>query len=250
MKRKNNDLKKVFYIYGGILLILFLTCITVYSMYTKKLKEATKQSLLATEKMENIVPNNAIEEVSMQISKGIQEAMEEAKKEKSNNLVENNIQETVEIPTVEENAEASAPVQEEIKPLEFMYPVEGEVVKEFAGENLIFSETLQEWVTHNGIDIKAERTTVVKSVEEGKVTAIKNDPRYGITIIVEHREGYKSIYSNLLTAEFVTEGENVIKGQTLGTVGNSAVFEIADEPHLHFELQKDEEYIDPTTQLK
>ena len=131
-----------------------------------------------------------------------------------------------------------------------MYPVEGEILKEFATEKLVFSETLQEWITHNGIDIKAARTSVVKAVEEGTVSAIKNDPRYGLTVIIEHRDGYKSIYSNLLTSEFVKEGDNVTKGQSLGTVGNSAIFEIADEPHLHFELLQNEEYLDPTMYLK
>ena len=79
MKRKNNGLKKVLYIYGGIFLLLVITCITVYSIYNKKLAEATKQSLLATEKIENIVPNDVIEDVSLQLSKGIQEALEQRK---------------------------------------------------------------------------------------------------------------------------------------------------------------------------
>lgn len=249
MKRKNNGLKKILYIYGGILLLLFVTCITVYSIYNKKLEEATKQSLLATEKMENLVPNNLTADVSLQISQGIQEALEESRQGTLTKIEENKIEETTaEANTAEETVEPE-PIQE-VKPLEFMYPVDGAIGKEFATEKLVFSETLQEWITHNGIDIKAERTTVVKAVEEGKVIAIKNDPRYGLTIIVEHRDGYKSIYSNLLTAEFVSEGENVIKGQTLGTVGNSAIFEISDEPHLHFELLKDEEYLDPTIHVK
>lgn len=249
MKRKNNGLKKILYIYGGILLLLFVTCITVYSVYNNKLKEATKQSLIATEKMENIVPNNIIEDVSSQISQTIQEALQENKQEETNQDIGNNVVETSESTNTIQEVETAEPV-EEIKPLEFMYPVEGSIEKEFATEKLVFSETLQEWITHNGIDIKAERTTIVKAVEEGRILAIKNDPRYGLTIIVEHRDGYKSIYSNLLTTEFVTEGDVVTKGQTLGTVGNSAIFEIADEPHLHFEMLKDEEYIDPITCLK
>ena len=53
------------------------------------------------------------------------------------------------------------------------------------------------------------------------------------------------MYANLLTAEFVIEGEEVEKGQTLGTVGNTSTFEIVDEPHLHFEILKDSEYVDP-----
>ena len=96
-----------------------------------------------------------------------------------------------------------------------------------------------------GIDIKAPRTTVVKASEEGTVAAIKNDPRYGLTVVIEHVNGFKTVYSNLLTAEFVSEGDKVEKGQTIGTVGNSASFEIIDEPHLHFEILKDDIQIDP-----
>ena len=95
-----------------------------------------------------------------------------------------------------------------------------------------------------------EKKEVVKSAEEGKVQSIKNDPRYGLSVIVEHRDGYKTIYANLLTTEFISEGEKVEKGQSLGTLGNSATFEIADEPHLHFEMLKDGENIDPTLYLK
>ena len=124
MKRKNNGLKKIFYIYGGILLLLFITCITVYSIYNSKLKEATKQSLIAAEKMENIVPNNIIEDVSLQISQTIQEALQENKQEETNQSVENNVVETVEPTNTMQEVQPAEPV-EEIKPLEFMYPVEG-----------------------------------------------------------------------------------------------------------------------------
>ena len=54
----------------------------------------------------------------------------------------------------------------------------------------------------------------------------------------------------LLTAEFVVEGEQVKQGQTIGTVGSSATFEIADEPHLHFEILKDSIYVDPSIYIK
>jgi len=127
----------------------------------------------------------------------------------------------------------------------FALPVEGEMMKEYAKDRLVYSETLKEWTQHTGVDIKAEKATVVKSAEKGKVTAIKNDPRYGITVIIEHANGYETRYANLLTAEFVTVGEEVSKGQTVGTVGNTATFEILDDYHLHFELLKDGEYQDP-----
>lgn len=143
--------------------------------------------------------------------------------------------------TEKENSEV-----EEKEPV-FQNPIEnGEIMREFANENLVYSETLEEWITHLGVDIEAPKTTVVKAAEEGTVESIKNDPRYGLTIIVEHSKGYKTVYSNLLTTEFVAVGDKVQKGQSLGTVGNSAAFEIADEPHLHFEIIKNNEKVNPT----
>ena len=141
-------------------------------------------------------------------------------------------------------------VEKKKKKLEFIYPVSGEILKGYAMDNLVFSETLQEWTVHNGIDIKADRTTVVKAAEEGTVSAINNDPRYGLTVIIEHSDGFKTIYSNLLTSEFVQVGEVVQKGQSIGTVGNSAPFEIADQAHLHFEMMINNEYVDPTMYLQ
>ena len=251
-RRVNSGLKKVLLIYGGLLLVLIITCVTVYIVYNNKIKESARQSLLATEKITELVPNNNIlEEASSEISRSINEIIEET----TNEIIENETQETegnIEQENTTPEVENPEPVivEEPVKPLEFVYPVEGEILKSFAMENLVFSETLQEWVVHKRIDIKAPRTTIVKAAEEGTVKSIKNDPRYGLTVIIEHREGYKTIYSNLLTTEFVTEGETVTKGQSIGTVGNSAAFEIADEPHLHFEMLKDDVTVDPTLYLK
>ena len=139
---------------------------------------------------------------------------------------------------------------EKVPDPEFKMPVEGEIMKEFANNKLVYSSTLDVWATHNGIDIAADKTTVVKAAADGTVSSIKNDPRYGLTVIIEHVNGYKTVYSNLLSTEFVVEGEKVEQGQSIGTVGNTAAFEISDEPHLHFELLKDNEQQDPELYLK
>lgn len=166
----------------------------------------------------------------------------------TNNVVANNVvsssNNTNEVGT--EEKEVSANLTE----TQFIFPVEGEVIKEFAKDNLIYSETLEEWITHTGIDIKADRTTVVKATADGTVKSIKNDPRYGLTVTIEHNDGYTSVYSSLLSAEFVKEGEKVTQGQTIGTVGNSSVFEVAEDNHLHFELLKDGSNINPEIYLK
>lgn len=152
------------------------------------------------------------------------------------------------------SSNTNAPVQNEVtetkKEITFVKPTEGEIICEYAKDNLIYSETLKEWITHTAIDIKADKTSVIKSVADGVVKSIVNDPRYGLTVVIEHAEGYETVYSNLLTAEFVVEGEEVIQGQTIGTAGNTASFESNMECHLHFELLKDGEYLDPSIYLK
>ena len=145
---------------------------------------------------------------------------------------------------------ANSEKEEKIVELHFSVPLEGEIMKDYSDSNLVFSDTLQEWTVHLGIDIKAEKATPVLSSEAGVVESIKNDPRYGITITIEHANGFKTIYSNLQTAEFVSEGEKVEKGKVIGSVGNSAAFEVLDEPHLHFEMTKDGENVNPSQYWK
>lgn len=198
------------------------------------------------------------EKASTEIGKTVEEAKNE---QASNNVAKSNTNST----TTTENNTANNTVKnttntstnlakdnntteknEEVE-VKFIAPIKGDIVREFATESLVYSETLEEWVTHNGIDIKADKTSVVTVAARGTVYAIKNDPRYGLTVIVNHEGGYQTVYANLLTAEYVVEGEEIEAGQTIGTIGNSATFEIADDYHLHFELIKDNEYINPTT---
>ena len=153
--------------------------------------------------------------------------------------------------TVEENPEEPAEEgTEENKVVSFTFPVNGEIIKDYAKENLIYSNTLEEWTTHLGIDFAAEKTEVVKASADGVIKSIKNDPRYGLTIVIEHANGFESIYSSLLSSEFVTVGEEVKQGQTIATVGNTATFEIADDTHLHFEIKENGKNVDPNIYLK
>ena len=140
--------------------------------------------------------------------------------------------------------------QEEVKDPSFVKPADGEIVKDYSKDNLVYSSTLEEWTTHLGIDIAMQKTDVVKAVADGKVKSIKNDPRYGLTVVIEHQNGFESIYSSLLTAEFITVGEEIKQGSTIATVGNTATFEIADTTHLHFEIKKDGQNVDPNIYMK
>jgi len=235
-------------------------------VYNNKIKNST-YSALTTEKIADLVPNtdeylegniNSIEQASTDIGRSIEEAINEIEEKEDKKIQESSVGGDAHIDPVKETHKTTSKEQiketnaepEKIKDPEFSIPVEGDIMRGFAKDSLIYSDTLEEWITHLGIDIKAERTTVVKASEAGTIKSIKNDPRYGLSIIIEHVNGFKTIYSNLLTTEFVKEGETVEKGQAIGTVGNSAAFEIADEPHLHFEVIKDGENVDPNIYIK
>lgn len=261
------SIKNALYVAGTILalgIIAFAITVMVYNNSLEKVYDDIETRELGdlTSKRSGI-EETEIESASSSIGKTIEEMKNEIAQTSIENeeigitavdteLEEENKEEEVTVNEQETNVEPNEEVKEEkpAKELSFAYPVEGEILREYAKDNLVYSETLKEWVTHTGVDIKADKTTVVKAAEDGTVTAIKNDPRYGTTVIIEHSNGFETRYANLLTAEFVTIGEKVTKGQTLGTVGNTAAFEILDDYHLHFELLKDGEYQDPTVFLK
>lgn len=201
------------------------------------------------------------ETVSIDIGKTINEAKNElntniTSSEKNTNTTETkqktnttNTKKSDTAETKSNNTSKNSSEEKKLEEVKFSAPIKGEIIKEFACDSLVYSQTLEEWVTHNGIDIKADKTSVVTAAAKGTVYAIKSDPRYGLTVIVNHEGGYQTIYSNLLTAEYVVEGEQIEAGQTIGTVGNTATFEISDDYHLHFELIKDNEYVNPTNYM-
>ena len=257
--------------YSGIGITILSVIVFGLLIYSKNLNDEVKEGTLIGEQVANILnstnSSDNTESASTEIGKSVNEAETELKENNTvlNNTVNSgnansntNVLTTNKVTSNNITSQTNSKIDKEetdkkeetTVELKFEKPVEGDIVRDFAVDSLIYSETLQEWTTHTGVDIKAEKTTVVKSAEAGTVKTIKNDPRYGLTIIIEHANGFQTVYSNLLTSEFVVEGEKVEKGQSLGTVGNTAAFEIADEPHLHFEILKDSVQVDPNIYLK
>lgn len=124
---------------------------------------------------------------------------------------------------------------------------EAAVTNEYAMDRLIYSVTLDQYMTHCGIDIEAPEDTQVVALADGTVTAVYTDDRYGKSIEITHSDGsgLVSIYSNLSTNEMVEIGDTVKAGQIIGGVGSSGLFESLEPAHLHLELLKDGVYVNP-----
>lgn len=128
-------------------------------------------------------------------------------------------------------------------------PVFGTVTLDYAKDKLLYSKTLEEWRTHNGIDIGGDLGTPVKAAGDGIVSEIKSDPCFGITIIIDHQNGIKTVYSNLASDEMVSPNQKVKQGDLIGSIGTTATMEAADQAHLHFEVFRNNTPVNPSDYL-
>ncbi len=132
------------------------------------------------------------------------------------------------------------PVEEEPTPeakLSFIAPTSGTVVKEHSLEIPVFSLTLGEWRVHTGIDVSCEEGAGVFASEAGVVSGIYSDPMLGYTVEITHKDDIKTRYSNLSSdIGELKVGDSVARGDKIGVVGDTSLSELAEEPHLHFEV--------------
>ena len=125
-----------------------------------------------------------------------------------------------------------------------VYPTNNIVIKEFSSDNLIYSKTLGDWRIHEGTDFKADEGSMVKSITDGKVIDIYDDPFYGVTIAIEHDLGFTAYYCGLGNTTLVNKDDIVKPGQDIGSL-KSVPSEVLDDPHLHLMIKKDNKFIDP-----
>ena len=152
--------------------------------------------------------------------------------------------ETKELPEVEVD---HTPVAAEAPRL-VVTPLQGDVLTAFSMEELVYSPTLGDWRTHNGVDIAAAAGDAVLAASAGTVLSVTDDPMMGTTVVIGHSDGYETTYANLQTDPLVEEGESVSAGQAIGAVGTTAAAE-SGQPHLHFAVTKDGKAVDPNEYL-
>lgn len=135
---------------------------------------------------------------------------------------------------------------------EFSLPVSGDISIDYSDSVPVFSVTMGDWRTHLGVDVLAELGEEVLAVADGTVTNIWNDPFMGTCISIEHSGKAVSIYKNLSNevADGIVIGCSVKAGDVIGTVGETAMNEIAQEPHLHYEMTVGGKHVDPKDHLK
>jgi murein DD-endopeptidase MepM/ murein hydrolase activator NlpD len=124
----------------------------------------------------------------------------------------------------------------------FIWPLEGEVVSVFGFRN---HPVYGEMEHHDGIDIDVPEGTTVHAAASGEVYFYGEQPGYGNVLIIEHADGFYTLYGHLADS-FVFEGQYVEMGQAVAQSGNTGV---SSGPHLHFEIRNREYPVDPERYL-
>ena len=148
-----------------------------------------------------------------------------------------------------DDSKTDLPTEEEISV--YLAPASGVVSKHHDDSLPVYSTTMNDWRVHEGVDIATEAGAPVKATARGTVSLIFSDPLMGECLTVDHGNGVVSIYKNLSKelASGIAQGTKVTAGQVLGTVGDTAMIESAEEPHLHFEMTYNGKSVDPLSYI-
>ena len=145
--------------------------------------------------------------------------------------------------------EAEETFEETEETIIYRLPIAGELQKNFSIDELLWDETMQDWRTHSGVDIEAADGAEVVTAAKGKVSDAYKDEMCGFTVKVSHNDGTVTVYKNLGKI-VVKKDDTVDEGQMIGTVGSTGAFEMMQKPHLHFEIIKEDKYINPLEFIK
>lgn len=129
------------------------------------------------------------------------------------------------------------PVQQENL---YIVPVEGKIIKDFSNESLVFSQTMNDYRTHSGIDFACDYGCEVKCFTDGVIESFESTPLDGMVMTVRHSDDLVTRYCNLgpELPEGVEVGCNVRAGDSIAYVGEPGILECAEPIHLHFEIQR------------
>lgn len=129
----------------------------------------------------------------------------------------------------------------------FIRPHDGEIICPYSPDVPVHSETMNDWRTHNGIDIAVKEGDDAVSIGKGKVSKVLVDSAYGYTVEVDYGS-FTARYCGLKQGESVGIGQSLEKGDSVGAV-DTVPCEASTGPHLHFEIIKDGVEVDPIKAL-
>ncbi|MDF2686098.1 MAG: peptidase [Clostridia bacterium] len=134
--------------------------------------------------------------------------------------------------------------------INYIEPCIGEIIKDYSGSDPVFSETLQDWRIHQGIDFSTDTAIDVIAVADGVVEDVYTEELMGVTVVINHEDGMRSVYQSLSINPKVLKGMAVKQGDVIGKTGSTASVESTEGTHLHFAMIKNGIYCNPNEYFK
>ena len=127
----------------------------------------------------------------------------------------------------------------------YCLPFGSEIIKDYSNMNPVYSKTMGDWRTHNGIDFSGEAGGAVVAIGYGEVIAIFDDAIFGTCVLIDHGNGVTAKYCGLNKDTLtVQENSSVDMEAVIGYLGEIPG-EKMEGAHLHFEITHNGEIVEP-----
>lgn len=150
------------------------------------------------------------------------------------------------IPTVDSAASETTKAPAYLPPVNLSTAT---ISKAYSMDMVIYNKTLDQYMTHPGIDLEAPSGSGVNAIAAGTVTDVYEDDAYGTAIEISHDHGLVSKYASLESDALVEKGDIVKQGQQIGIIGKTALYESMESAHLHFELYQNGKLCNPADHI-
>lgn len=237
--KKLSDLIKGKGMLVGFLVFLMAVGIGSFAVYKSTVNKLTNGNILTSFESSQVANTvSGIEKTTAASDESDSESESESKNTKEKTTVK--VNKTNKNEGVNNN---NKEIDTETQP--FVLPLKGKIINPFSNGELVKSETLGYWETHDGVDIKGKVGKKVVAMTAGTVKKVIDDPLFGTEIIIDHGNNIEGHYYNLKKAVDVAEGDTVNSGEKIGAVGKTADVESKLPAHLHFGIKQNGKWIDP-----
>lgn len=130
------------------------------------------------------------------------------------------------------------------KPTVWSSPLGHTVGNDYSRGVPVFSPTMKDYRTHNGVDFLGMTGDTVSPIAEGTVQSVTHDPLWGYSVTVDHGDGVVSKISGLSEKGLPEAGDYVHENAVIGRVGEIPV-EAEESPHVHLEVRVNGKLTDP-----
>lgn len=234
--KKLSDLIKGKGMLVGFLVFLMAVGIGSFAVYKSTMNKLTNGNILTSIESSQVANTvSGIEKTTTATEETNSDSKDESTGEKT----------TVKVTKAKKDESASTNKEIDTETQPFVMPLKGKIINPFSNGELVKSETLGYWETHDGVDIKGKVGKKVVAMTSGTVIKVIEDPLFGTEVIIDHGNNIEGHYYNLKKTVDVSEGDTVNSGEKIGAVGKTADVESKLPAHLHFGIKQNGKWIDP-----